>query len=265
MIDHTNRFKRALAAGEPQIGLWIALADPYAAEICAGAGFDWMLLDGEHSPADVRTILSQLQAAAAYPAHAVVRPPIGDAVIIKRLLDLGAQTLLVPMVDTAEQAAAMVAATRYPPRGVRGVGAGLARASRWGLIDDYVRNADEEICLLLQVETVTGIRHLDEIAATDGVDGVFIGAVDLSASMGYRGQAGHPAVRKAVSDAIARIRDAGKAAGVLNADIAGARAALAEGATFVAVGADTMLLAEATRRLAAEFKPAAAPARPAGY
>ena len=199
VIDNTNRFKRALAAGEPRIGLWAALADPYAAEICAGAGFDWMLLDGEHSPVDVETILSQLQALAAYPVHAVVRPPIGDPVIIKRILDLGAQTLLVPMIDTGEQAAAIVAATRYPPDGIRGVGAGLARASRWGLIEDYVQNANEEICLLVQVETVTGIENLDGIAATDGVDGVFIGAVDLSASMGYRGRADHPVVdRKSV-------------------------------------------------------------------
>lgn len=177
-----NTFKKNLKT-RPQIGLWVGLAEGYGAEIAATAGFDWLLLDGEHAPNDLRAVLAQLQAVAPYHSHPIVRPATGDAVLIKQLLDIGTQTLLVPMVENAEQARQLVRATRYPPHGIRGVGAALARASRWNTVPDYLNRADEEICLLLQVETPTALQNLDEIAAVEGVDGVFIGPADLSASM----------------------------------------------------------------------------------
>ena len=199
----TNRFKAALRAGQPQIGLWLGLADPYSAEICAGAGFDWLLIDGEHAPNDVRSILAQLQTLAPYPVSPIVRPPIGETYLIKQLLDIGAQTLLIPMVETAAQAAALVAAVRYPPAGVRGVGSALARASRWQRVPGYLERADAEICLLVQVETRTGLDNLDAIATVEGVDGVFIGPADLSAALGHRGNPGHPDVQEAIQGGIA--------------------------------------------------------------
>lgn len=181
-----NPFKRALAERRPQIGLWLAMAHPYPAEIVAGAGFDWLLIDGEHAPNQLQSTLAQLQAVAPYPVHPIVRPAWNDLVEIKRLLDIGAQTLLVPMVQSAEEARAAVAAMRYPPHGTRGVGSALARASRWNRVDDYVRRADAEMCTLVQVETPRGVEHLDAILAVEGVDGVFIGPADLAASMGTR-------------------------------------------------------------------------------
>lgn len=182
-----NTFKAALRQGQVQIGLWVGLADPYAAEAVAGAGYDWLLIDGEHAPNDVRQMLSQLQAVAPYPVHPVVRPVIGDVPLIKQILDIGAQTLLVPVVESAEEAATMVAATRYPPRGIRGVGSALARSSRWNQIPDYLHKADEEMCVLVQVETRAGMEQLDAITQVEGVDGVFFGPADLSASMGHLG------------------------------------------------------------------------------
>jgi len=248
-----NTFKSALRRGQAQIGLWQALASPYSAELCAGAGFDWLLLDGEHAPNDVRSLLSQLQALAAYPVQTIVRPPVGDTVLIKQYLDIGVTNILVPMVETAEQAQALVRAVRYPPAGVRGVGAGLARVSRFGRITDYTANADDEICLLVQVENVTGLHNLDAIAAVDGVDGVFIGPADLAASMGLRGQPRHPDVVAAVEAAIKTIRQRGKAPGTLMGDEAEARRLLDLGYQFMAIGADVTLLAKATSDLAARF------------
>ncbi|WP_282189322.1 4-hydroxy-2-oxoheptanedioate aldolase [Azospirillum endophyticum] len=248
-----NGFKAALRAARPQIGLWLALAEPYCAEICATAGFDWLLIDGEHAPNDLRGILAQLQAIAPYRSHPVVRPPVGDPVLIKQLLDIGAQTLLVPMVDTAEQAAGLVAATRYPPNGRRGVGSGLARASRWGGISGYPGKADGEVCLLVQVESREGLDNLDAIAATPGVDGVFIGAADLAASFGHLGNPGHPEICRRVDDAIVRLTAAGCPAGALTGDPALARHYLGLGATFVAVGTDVSALAGRTRELASGF------------
>jgi len=250
-----NLFKRAMAAGRPQYGLWLGLADACCAEIAAGAGFDWLVIDGEHAPNDVRSVLAQLQAVAAYPAsQAIVRPVIGDTALIKQFLDIGAQTLLIPMVETAEQAAGLVAATRYPPDGVRGVGSALARASRWNRIPGYLDEADAEMCLLVQVETVRGLENLDAIAAVDGVDGVFFGPADLSASMGLRGQPSHPTVRAAIEDGIARVRKAGKAPGVLATEESLAHAYRAAGALFIGVGIDTLLYARAASALAARFR-----------
>ena len=251
-----NKFKLALQNKQPLIGLWLSLADAYSTELCAGAGFDWLLLDGEHAPNDVRSLLAQLQAIAPYPSHPIARVPMGHGhlgeTLIKQYLDIGAQTLLVPMVDTPEQAATLVRATRYPPQGIRGMAG--ARASGWGRNPAYVHEANAQICLLVQAETQTALTNLDAIAATEGVDGVFIGPADLSASLGHVGNPGHPQVQAAIEDAIRRITQAGKAAGILSPDEAVARRYLELGATFVAVGLDTNLLVRHTSALAARFK-----------
>lgn len=260
-----NTFREALRERRSQIGLWLGLADPYAAEALAGSGFDWLLIDGEHAPNDVRSVLAQLQALAPYPVQPIVRPPQGDVVLIKQLLDVGAQTLLLPMIETAEQAARMVAAMQYPPLGLRGVGSALARASRWNQVEGYLQQADEQMCLLLQVESLTGLANLEAIAAVPGVEGVFFGPADLSASMGLLGQPAHPEVQRAILEGIATVSRAGKAAGVLATDAALARQYLDAGALFVAVGVDTTLLVRAATALAAGFKgQGAAATRPAG-
>lgn len=249
-----NVFKRNLRSGQAQIGLWVGLANAYTTEICAGMGFDWLLLDGEHSPNDLRSLLGQLQAVAPYPTHPIVRPPIGEAHIIKQLLDIGTQTLLIPMVETAEQAKHLVAATRYPPKGIRGVGSALARAARWGMTPDYLRTADEQVCLLVQVESRRGLENIKAIAAVPDVDGVFIGPADLAGALGYLGKPGDRAVVSAIEDGIKCIRDAGKAAGILTTDLELANHYLSLGCTFVAVGTDIGLLCRAGYALAERFK-----------
>ncbi|MHB0774939.1 4-hydroxy-2-oxoheptanedioate aldolase [Halomonas sp. WWR20] len=256
-----NSFKQAMMARDAaQIGLWLGLANGYCAELAANAGFDWLLIDGEHAPNDLRAILEQLQAVAPYAVQPVVRPPVGETALIKQYLDIGVQTLLVPMVDNAEQARAMVRATRYPPEGVRGVGSALARASRWNSIPGYLDKADAEICLLVQIETQEGLNNIDEIAAVEGVDGVFIGPADLSASLGHRGNPGHEAVQTAIEEGIQRIHQAGKASGILSANQTLAWRYLELGCTFVAVGVDTSLLMGSLKTLAATFKGGETPA-----
>ncbi len=255
-----NLFRDALKQGRPQIGLWVGLADANAAEALATCGYDWLLLDGEHAPNDVRTLLEQLRALAPYPVQTVVRPVRGETALIKQVLDIGAQTLLVPMVDTAQQAAQLVRAMRYAPSGLRGMGAALARASRWNQVTDYLHQADEQMCLLVQAESPQAIEQLDAIAAVDGVDGVFFGPADLSASMGLRGQPGHPEVRRVITEGIGRVRAAGKAAGVLASDPGLARAYLDAGALFVAVGVDTTLLVKGATVLLQSFKATPSPA-----
>lgn len=261
MKTPVNTFKQALLNQQVQIGLWVDLADGLCAELVAGIGYDWLLLDGEHGPSDLRTMLAQLQgvssALGSIPGlvtHPIARVPVGEVVIIKQFLDLGVQTLLVPMVDTAEQAAQMVRAMRYPPDGIRGMGSPVARSSRWQGYPDYIHEANEQVCLLVQVETVEAMRNLDAIAATPGVDGVFIGPADLSASMGFPGNPGHPEVQVAIADSIARILKVGKAPGIIATTEEQARKWLAAGALFVAVGVDTMLLSDAARNLLARFK-----------
>jgi 4-hydroxy-2-oxoheptanedioate aldolase len=249
----TNLFKQALRRGKPQIGLWVGLADAYVAELLATAGFDCLVIDAEHAPNDPRSVLDQLQAMAPYPVHPIVRPVCGSVELIKQYLDIGAQTLIIPMVETPEQARQMVAATRYPTRGVRGVGSALARASRWNQIDDYLRRSDDEICVFVQVESVNALAHLEGIAAVDGVDGVFFGPADLAASMGLLGKPSDPAVRAAILQGIASVKKAGKAAGTLTADRQLAHEYLAQGALFVAVGVDTSILIKAAKELSAEF------------
>ena len=248
-----NPFKAALARREPQIGLWLSMAQAYTTEICATAGFHWVLIDGEHAPNDVRSTLAQLQAVAAYPVHPIARAVDGNPARIKQLLDIGLDTILVPMVDTPEQARALVAATRYPPQGMRGVGASGARATRWGLLRDYTDSANDETCLLVQAESVTALKNLEAICAVDGIEGVFIGPADLAASMGYRGRLGDPEVVASIDRAIRTIQASGKAAGTLTVDPALARHYLEVGVGFIAVGVDTVLLAQATRALAASF------------
>ncbi len=249
-----NRFRRALRAGELQIGLWCSLASHYSVEVVAGAGFDWLLLDSEHSPNDLESLLAQLQAAAPYPTSPIVRVPWNDTVTIKRVLDIGAQGLLVPYVQNADEARAAVAATRYPPEGVRGV-AGTTRANRFGRIPDYARRAHDELCVLVQVETQDAVEHIEAIAAVEGVDGIFIGPADLHASLGYPGETAHPAVLPRIENAIRRIVGAGKPAGILTGDETLARRYIELGALFVAVGADVGILARGADRLAASFRP----------
>jgi len=248
-----NHFKRAIVAGRQQIGLWVSLANAYSTEIVAGSGFDWLLIDGEHSPNDPPTVLPQLQAAAPYPVSCIVRPAWNDKVLIKRYLDIGAQSLLVPYVQNADEAAAAVAAIRHPMRGVRGV-AGVTRASRFGRIPDYARRADEELCLLVQVESREALGNIEKIAAVDGVDGIFIGPADLAAGLGFLGQMGHAEVQSAIQDAIRRIRACNKPAGILTPDEASARKYIEWGTTFTAVGLDAMILARESEKLAAKFK-----------
>lgn len=255
MTAPTNLFKQAIQSGDQaQIGLWLGLANSYTAELLAGAGFDWLLIDAEHAPNDLQTILGQLQAIAPYPATPIVRPPWPDAVRIKQILDLGAQTILAPMVESGEQAAEVVAATRYPPQGIRGVGSALARASEFNRTPKYLHTANEQMCVLIQIETPKGVEALDEILAVEGVDGVFIGPSDLSASMGHIGNPGHPDVQAVIEDSIAKIVAAGKAPGILIADQTLAQRYIELGAMFVGVGTDTGLLMKSSTELAAKFK-----------
>ena len=248
-----NAFKHALKDGKAEIGLWSSLSSNYSVEVIAGAGFDWILLDMEHSPNDLESLLAQLQASAPYPAHPVVRVPWNDMVAMKRILDVGAQSLLIPYVSTAEEARAAVAHTRYPPKGVRGV-AGTTRATRFGRVKDYAKRAHEEICVLVQVETQAALDNIESICAVDGVDGVFVGPADLHASMGYTGEIANPKVKPIIDDAIRRIRKAGKAPGILTPSEEDARRWLDCGALFVAVGADVGILARGAEALAAKFK-----------
>jgi 4-hydroxy-2-oxoheptanedioate aldolase len=247
-----NEFKRAIAAGRQQIGLWVSLANAYSAELVAGSGFDWLLIDGEHSPNAPTTVIAQLQAIAPYPVTAIVRPAWNDKVLIKRYLDIGAQTLLIPYVQNENEAAEAVAAVRFPPRGVRGV-AGTTRASRYGRVADYAKRAEEELCLLVQIETREGLDHLDAIARLDGIDGVFIGPADLAAGLGHLGNQQAPQVQSAIQDAIKRIRGHGKPAGILATDEASTRRYIEWGTTFTAVGLDAMLLAREADKLARQY------------
>ncbi|KAA9155195.1 HpcH/HpaI aldolase/citrate lyase family protein [Microbacterium lushaniae] len=262
----TPTFRDALAAADrPLAGMWVCSGSPLVAEICAGGGLDWLLIDMEHSPNSLEGVLAQLQAVAAYPSTPVVRVPIGDVVTLKQVLDVGAQNILVPMVSSAEQARDLVAAVRYPPRGVRGVGSALARSGRWNRVDGYLAHGDEHVSLFVQVENVEGVAAAAEIAAVDGVDGVFVGPSDLAASMGLLGQQTHPDVVAAVHRAFDAVRGAGKPVGVNAFDPTAAAAYLEAGASFVLVGADVALLARGSEALAARWVPTADDAGRAGY
>ena len=244
-----NRFKERLCAGELLYGFWLGLSEPFTAEICAGAGFDWLLIDGEHGPNDLRTIFAQLQAIAPYASAPVVRPPQGDHVLIKQLLETGVQTLLIPMVESAAQARHLVEAMHYPPDGIRGVGSSIARASRWGRIADYSARANAEMCLLVQVETRAGMDALDEILDVHHVDGVFFGAADLAASYGLLGQPNHPDIVARIEAGLRAARARDMPGGVLCGDPALVQRYRDAGARFIAIGVDSMLLAAATSKL----------------
>ena len=255
-VEPSADFKSVLGNGHrAQVGMWACTGNPLLAEICAGSGFDWLLIDGEHSINSLESISTQLQVVAAYPIHPVVRVPANDTVMIKQYLDLGVQNLIVPMVDNAEQAAQAVAAVRYPPHGVRGVGSALARGSRWNRIEGYLERAEETITLLVQVETAEAVANVARIAGTDGVDGIFIGPSDLAASMGHLGQQDHPDVVAAVEHCIRTAREHGVPVGVNAFVEATARRYLDAGADFIAVGADVALLARASEALAAKYMP----------
>lgn len=250
-----NRLKHRLAAGETLFGCWLGMANPYAAEMAATCGFDWLLIDGEHAPNDLQSTMAQLAVIEPSPSLPVVRLRDDDPARIKQALDTGAQSLLIPMIESAVQAQACVRATRYPPEGIRGVGSSLARASRFSAIPDYLTTANDQICLILQIESRAGLAALDDILAIPGIDCVFIGPSDLAADMGHLGQAHHPEVRATVMDALSRIAASGKAAGVLSTEdpfIADCRRA---GARFVGVGIDVLAYVGALRARAKQFIP----------
>ncbi|WP_447895327.1 HpcH/HpaI aldolase family protein [Vreelandella sp. GE22] len=249
-----NTFKNALTERDPLFGCWAGFATGYAAEILAGTGFDWLLIDGEHAPNTVPTILAQLQAVAPYPTAPVVRCVNQDPALIKQLLDIGVQTLMVPMVESAEQVTALVQATRYPPHGIRGVGGGLVRATRWDGVDDYLHKAHESFCLIVQVESPKGVEHAEAIANTDGVDAVFIGPADLSVGMGHAGNPGHPDVQQAIEKVIKTAKAAGKPVGILAPLEEDARRYQALGCHFIAVGIDISLLRQSAMETIARYK-----------
>lgn len=248
----TNAFKAALARGELQIGLWSSLCSPIVAEIIGYSGYDWILVDTEHSPNEPPAVMAQLQALQAGTATPIVRPAWNDPVLLKRLLDIGAQAVLIPFVQNAEEAAKAVAACRYPPAGIRGI-TGSGRGSRYGRVPDYLKRADGEICVLVQVETGEALEQLEQIASVDGVDGVFIGPSDLSASLGHIGNPNHPQVQAAIQDAVKRLTAIGKPAGILTPSEVDARRYIEWGYRFVAVGSDLGLLAKHADALAKSF------------
>lgn len=248
-----NALKHNLQAGKLQAGCWVSLASHASAEICAGAGFDWILIDMEHAPNELHMVHHQLHAAAAYPASVVVRAPWNDTVLIKRLLDVGVQTLLLPYVQNEAEAKRAVAAVRYPPRGVRGVSTN-SRANRFGRVTDYFKRAEDEICLILQMESRSALAQLEQIAAIDGVDGLFIGPQDLAADLGHLANPAHPEVQAMIAEAIPRMKKTGKAAGILAFVEADARKWIEHGARFVAVTSDQYLLARETAAVAAKYK-----------
>lgn len=249
-----NRFKTRLSKGERLYGCWAGFADPYATEVLATADFDWLVIDGEHAPNDLRSIMAQLQVLDGRHSAPVVRLPMGEVWAIKQVLDIGAQTLLIPMVESAEQARELVRATRYPPHGIRGSGAALARASHFSAIPDYITTANDEICLLVQVETRAGVAALDDILTVEGVDGVFIGPSDLAADMGFAGDSSAPKVQDTIQNALARIKAAGKAPGILALDHATTQTYRDWGAQFLAVGIDVVMLAQAARATMARWR-----------
>ncbi|WP_193176618.1 aldolase/citrate lyase family protein [Oricola nitratireducens] len=254
MTENTNPFKAALAARERLVGCWLGFADAYVAEAAAGSGFDWLLIDGEHAPNDLRTILDQIRAVETGPSAPVVRPPDGDPARIKQLLDIGARNLLIPMVESGEEAGRLLRATRYPPAGFRGVGYPMARASKFMRDKNYPAQANDSISLILQVESRAGLAALDDIVSVEGIDGIFIGPADLAADMGHLGNPGHPDVRDTVIGALRTISDRGLSGGVLTGDAQSAETYFEAGANFLGVGVDVMLYAQAMTHCAAAFK-----------
>jgi len=249
----SNNFKRAIHAGQQQIGLWSSLASHITVEILAGSGYDWLLLDTEHSPNELTMVHTQLLACMENSTHPIVRPPVSDQTIVKRYLDIGVQTFLIPMIETREQAEAAVAFTRYPPASVRGFAA-ASRASRFGRVKDYYDRSHEEICVLVQIESIEGMRNLEAIASVPGVDGVFVGPGDLSAATGYLGRQDHESVVTMIEGLIGRIKAAGNRAGILTGNEALAKRYIDAGTIFTAVGSDTGLLSKSSEALCGRFR-----------
>ena len=254
MQTPVNTLKKTLKSGQVQRGIWLTSGTGILAELAGTAGFDWCLIDGEHGPNTVSEILPQLQALAISGTPAVVRVANAEAWMIKQVLDLGCQTVVVPMVDDAQTADAMARAMRYPPQGNRGMGASLARATGFGAVADYPHTANDQVCLLVQAESAQAVENIDAIAAIEGVDGVFVGPADLSADMGYPGQPDHPEVEAAIDHLIARTVAAGKIAGIITFDESRLNEYAEKGVTFLGVGGDMMVLGSALRGLAARIK-----------
>ncbi|MBM3393968.1 MAG: HpcH/HpaI aldolase/citrate lyase family protein [Betaproteobacteria bacterium] len=248
-----NTLKRNLREGKTQIGCWLSLGNTIAAEICAAAGFDWVLIDTEHAPNDLVEVHQQLLAVPAFSASPVVRAAWNDTVVIKRLLDVGVQSLLIPYVQNEEEARRAAAAVRYPPHGIRGVSTG-SRSSRFGRVKDYLPHAHAEICVLVQIETRQGLENVEKIAAVEGIDGLFVGPQDLAADLGHLGNPGHPEVQAAIAAVIARTRKAGKAAGILYFDEAGAKRWIQQGAQMIAVTSDSAMLVRESSTIAAKYR-----------
>ncbi len=248
-----NKFKAALAAHQVQIGCWSALANPISTEVLGLAGFDWIVLDGEHAPNDITTFIPQLMALTGSHSAPIVRAPTNDPVAIKRLLDIGFYNFLIPFVETQEEAALAVSSTRYPPEGIRGVSVSH-RANMFGTVPDYFAQSNKNIAVLVQIESQQGVDNVDAIAGTDGVDGIFVGPSDLAAALGHLGNASHPEVQRCIQHIFARAKAFGKPAGILAPVEADAKRYLEWGATFVAVGSDLGVFRSATQKLCDQFK-----------
>lgn len=252
-----NQLKRKINSEDICYGLWNAIPDTYVAEICAGAGYDWIVIDAEHAPFDERTILTQLQAMAAYPdTQVLVRPPSANPVFLKKMLDFGVQSFVIPMIETKEQAEEMVQAVLYPPEGIRGVAPAMARASRWGTVKDYANEANDEICLILQIESLKGIENLEGISQIHGVDGLFIGPADLAASYGYIGDTDHPEIEQIIQEALGTIRKSNKTAGILALKEQEVQTYMEQGANFIGIGVDLLMLAAQVRGTIGKYKQA---------
>lgn len=246
-------FKNRIQSEYPQFGMWVATGNAYCAEICAGSGLDWLLIDSEHVPNDLRSVLTQLQVIEAYPIWPVVRLPSDDTVTIKQYLDLGISSLMIPMVESADQAQSIVRAVRYPPNGIRGVGSALGRASRWNRNAAYLAEADGSITLIVQIESRTGLNEASKIAAVDGIDGVFFGPADLAASLGFLGQQEHPEVVQAVEQGIESAKSVGVPAGVNAISDSMVERYVQRGCSFILVGSDVSLLARGSEELASRY------------
>ena len=249
-----NRFKAALGEPGVQMGLWLSLGSAITAEIGATAGFDWLLADGEHGPNDALTITEQLRAVGQYPVSFVARVRDGTSASIGQLLDAGVQTIMVPKVESARQAEAIVRQVGYPPAGERGVAIGSVRASRWGAIEDYLSEAARQLGLIIQVETRAGLANLSSLARVEGVDGIFIGPNDLAAALGHPGDPSHDDVQSAIADAISALTAAGTPTGILVGNVEDAARYAALGCRFIAVGSDAGTLAKGLRRLARDAR-----------
>jgi len=255
MSEILNKFKAALIAGQKQYGIWNGIPHSYAAEILAGAGFDWVLIDAEHGPFSLDQIIIQLQAMSRYDVNPILRMRNADPEYIKTLMDAGLQSFIIPKVESAETAETMVKAMRYPPEGTRGVGTALARAAQWNRVNNYFQDANQHMCLIIQIESVKGVEALDEILQVEGVDVIFMGPADLAGSMGHLGNPGHKDVKTAVNNCLKKIVAAGKVPGVLTSSQKLIEEYTTQGAMMIGVGLDTIILANATKELAEYYKP----------